>query len=220
MRQQKDDDRGVWCKCGKYQKLWKYIYPERRKYISLKEKIYYSEQIFGKYLTHIYVIRVTGDDRDWRLSHCIDWEILHKYWTNICGILGKYLVNFGKYLSNIGSIFGKYLWDQRVRADDRDWLLWAELLFGSDNRTGLPLLKHIVVLFIIVIIIIIIIIVVVVIIIFIIFTTIKSWFWLPPNMPFLSGALLFAALVVHRNEVCTKRNLYKDCVTTKKHHSC
>ena len=36
----------------------------RRKYISLKEKIYYSEQIFGKYLTHIYVIRVTGDDRD------------------------------------------------------------------------------------------------------------------------------------------------------------
>ena len=146
-------------------------------------------------------------------------EPLHKYWTNICGILGKYLVNFGKYLSNIGSIFGKYLWDQRVRADDRDWLLWAELLFGSDNRTGLPLLKHIVVLFIIIIIIIIII-VVVVIIIFIIFTTIKSWFWLPPNMPFLSGALLFAALVVHRNEVCTKRNLYKDCVTTKKHHSC
>ena len=36
----------------------------RRKYISLKEKIYYSQQIFGKYLTDIYVIRVTGDDRD------------------------------------------------------------------------------------------------------------------------------------------------------------
>ena len=37
--------------------------------------------------------------------------------------------------------FDKYsLWDQGVRADDRDWLLCAELLFGSNNRTRLPLL--------------------------------------------------------------------------------
>ena len=33
-------------------------------------------------------------------------EPLHKYWTNICGILGKYLVNFGKYLANIYGIRG------------------------------------------------------------------------------------------------------------------
>ena len=64
----------------------------RRKYISLKEKIYYSEQIFGKYLTDIYGIRVTCDDRDW-LNHCIVWQILHKYWTNTGGILGKYFSN-------------------------------------------------------------------------------------------------------------------------------
>ena len=59
-------------------------------------------------------------------------QILQKRWTNIGQIfentaymLDKYCKQIEeKYWLNIGQIFDKkYFWDQRVRADDRNWLL-------------------------------------------------------------------------------------------------
>ena len=87
----------------------------------------------------------------------IKWKILCKYlkkkkyfeirWSGCLeDTIYKYLAKINrsdKYLTNIWEIFEKYLWDHRVRADDRDWLLWADLLFGPNNRTNLPLLNYI-----------------------------------------------------------------------------